>query len=461
VGVGAIGLVLVLAGALLFVALDRASGGRIAKLPVSRSMPSSRHVQVSLDYRPKDRSATTILRFPRNGVELVRSGDGRLALDAGERQILTPIAPHAPLPLRLTFDLDANRITVRAGPRLLHVTRRLALERRVWLDAGTARTDRVRITSEAPAKPAPRLFAADSVWNAPLAADTPLDPDSPQLVKTLRDMVAQNMGAGTGPWIATGDSSSPLYRVPAGQPLVRVQLHTGWWGRTLQRAFAAVPLPANAVPAKGSDAHLAVWQPSTDRFWEFFHLRKRGDTWHADYGGAIKNVSASAGYYDKRSWPGLSGKHWGASASSLPIVAGMMRIDELRAGEIQHALSVSIPVARSKVFAWPAQRTDGVSTAPNAIPEGARFRLDPKLDLAKLHLRPTTLMIARAAQRYGMIVVDQTGHAVSLGAEDPTPTGKNPYVGGNGLFGGNTPAEILAQFPWQHLELVRMRLRGG
>ena len=55
-------------------------------------------------------------------------------------------------------------------------------------------------------------------------------------------------------------------------------------------------------------------------------------------------------------------------------------IDELKAGVIPHALALNIPWAKPNVYSWPAQRTDGRSTDPNAIPEGARFRLDPTVD---------------------------------------------------------------------------------
>jgi hypothetical protein len=109
----------------------------------------------------------------------------------------------------------------------------------------------------------------------------------------------------------------------------------------------------------------------------------------------------------------------------------------------------------------PAQRTDGTNTAPDAIPEGAHFRIDPALDLSKLDLPPATRAIAEAAQRYGMIVTDQTGWAVGLFAEDPTSTGSDPYSGPNGLFDGRSPKDLLAKFPWRHLQLLRMDVRNG
>jgi hypothetical protein len=302
-----------------------------------------------------------------------------------------------------------------------------------------------------------RLFAADSVWNAALADSVALDPASDVLVKTLRDTVARNLADGWGPWIQRGETT-PLYVVPERQPTVRVTLDAGAWATSLQQAFEQVPIPPNAVPAAGPDAHMTVWQPSTDRLWEFFDARMRSDSWHASFGGAIASVSRFPGYYTKDAWPGLSQTYWGATATSLPVIAGTIMIAELRAGVIPHALALNIPWARPKVYSWPAQRTDGTSTDPNAIPEGARFRLNPALDIGKLDLPPMTRMMAKAVQRYGMIVRDQTGHAISFFAENPAQSGTDPYTGASGFFGGLTPNELTRAFPWEHLQLVKMDL---
>ena len=48
--------------------------------------------------------------------------------------------------------------------------------------------------------------------------------------------------------------------------------------------FEAVPIPSDASPAAGPDAHMTVWQPSTDHLWEFFQARKLADGWHANFG---------------------------------------------------------------------------------------------------------------------------------------------------------------------------------
>jgi hypothetical protein len=176
-------------------------------------------------------------------------------------------------------------------------------------------------TPTAPAAVAPslpRFFAPDSVWNAPLAADAPLDPNSAALTGAFRAEIASEIATRTGPWIATTEYSTPVYTVPADQPCVRVTLDQTY-GAPLKSAFASVPLPDNARPAAGTDAHLTVHQPSRDSLWEFWQLRRLSDGWHASWGGAMSGVSRSAGYYSASSWPGAD-HTWGSTATGLPVV---------------------------------------------------------------------------------------------------------------------------------------------
>ena len=299
-----------------------------------------------------------------------------------------------------------------------------------------------------------RLFAPDSFWNAPLAADAPLDPKSSGYVRRLQELLKRWPA-----YVNTTRYSTPVYTVPAGQATVRVKLDKEN-SEDLQAAFESVPIPVRARPASGSDAHMVVWQPATDTMWEFWSMRRRLDGWHARYGGRITDVSQSPGHF--RTVITDSGRYhehprWGATATSLPLLGGLMRLEELDAGRIGHALAIALPEIRVNAYSWPAQRTDGRSFHPNAIPEGARFRLDPALDLSKIEMSPMVRMIADAAQRHGLVVRDGAG-AVAFYAEDPTPTGRNPFLGGTGLFGGDYISEQLRDFPWEHLELLRMSL---
>jgi hypothetical protein len=420
---------------------------------------------------PRRHGAGTVIRFARNRVSVVQTRHGALTLRAkghhpkriaraARRQgrvivSLSAINGRAKLDVRRAGAsvrgrfVEENAVVARGVSELT-----ITIGTRGAAPAGTA------VPPPVPPPATPRLFAPDSVWNAPLPANAALDPADAVLTKTLRDTVAQNISAGWGPWISTAETS-PLYTVPANQPTVRVTLDAGAWATGLQQTFESVPIPPNAMPAAGPDAHMTVWQPSTNRLWEFFRASKQADGWHASYGGAMSDVDSSPGYFDGSSWPGLSQPVWGATATSLPVIAGTIMVDELRAGVIPHALAMNIPWAKPTTYSFPAQRTDGASTDPNAIPEGARFRLDPTLDLNTLNLPPVTDIIAVAAQRYGMIVRDQTGHALSLFAENTGTASPNPYYAPGGLFGGPDPSVILKAFPWDRLQLVKMDLRSS
>ena len=303
--------------------------------------------------------------------------------------------------------------------------------------------------------PQGRLFAPASFWNERLTATTALDPSSATLVQSLVAEVQREQAVGIGPWFVTSAGSTPVYEVRGGQPQVRVHLDpsSSRGANALRRAFASVPIPRSAAAAPGSDKHMTIWQPSSDQLWEFFGAVRRSDGWHARWGGAIRNVSKNIGYYTPAAWPGAT-RNWGATATSLPVIGGTVMLDELKRGQIDHALALNLPAPRATTFSWPAQRTDGTGP-PTALPEGARLRLDPSLDVNSLHLPKLTKLLALAAQRYGLVVRDQTHHAIGLFGEVPKPGDTRAY---QKYLKGKTPGQLLAVFPWDRLQVLQMKL---
>jgi hypothetical protein len=301
-----------------------------------------------------------------------------------------------------------------------------------------------------------RFFAPTSFWNTPTAAGAPLDPRSTRLIGALDAEVTRELELKTGPWINTTSYSVPIYTVAAKTPTVRVRPNHRLTPEALRSAWSAVPLPARSQPAAGSDRQLVVWQPSSDRLWEFWRLARGPHGWQASWGGAIRRVSSNPGVYSSAAWPGAK-PFWGASASSLSIAGGLITLEDLQRGRIDHALSLALPEVRRGFYAAPARRTDGTASSPLSLPEGAHLRLDPKLKLASLHLPPLTLMIAEAAQRYGIFIRDKTAN-VAFYAQDPPPDRKNPYAGPQGYFEGQYPSQLLASFPWSDLQLLKMKL---
>jgi hypothetical protein len=190
--------------------------------------------------------------------------------------------------------------------------------------------------------------------------------------------------------------------------------------------------------------------------------------WHAITGGKIDAASRSPGYFQDVVSPDGAVRQryfWGASATSLPLVGGLITRRDLALGRIDHALSIGLPntspassIIAADMWAFPAQRSDGKSTLPTAIPEGTRMRLDPDLDLSSLGLSPFARMLAEAVQRYGMIVHGGSA-ATAIYGEDPSPyerLGEPSFY--EAYLGPQPPRGYAEGFPWEHLQVTEMAL---
>ena len=288
-------------------------------------------------------------------------------------------------------------------------------------------------------------FSPTSVWNAPLADDAPLDTNS-QAYATELDRQVKTYH----PWMNTTSYSVPVYVVGPDQSTQHVTLDT--WGPDLQAAFDAVPVPSTAQAAAGTDEAMTVWQPSTDKMWDFWGMQEETDGWHARWGGELDNVSQDPGYFTHLGQTA----NWGATATGLPLVGGLITEADLQRGYINHALAITVVEAERAYWSWPAQRTDGGywSTGITPIPEGTRFRLPPTLDIDSLNLPPIDAMLAHAAQTYGIVIADK-GPNVTFRGEDPKTIGFNPWPA---EFQNQYPNNVLDKFPWSDLEALQTQL---
>jgi hypothetical protein len=299
--------------------------------------------------------------------------------------------------------------------------------------------------SAASAWPATNPFSPTSFWNAPLASSAPLDANSQTYVNDLVSQVKQ-----FGAWMNTTSYSVPEYVVPADQPTVTVTLET--WGPDLQAAWNAVPIPADAVAATGTDHSMSVWQPSTDKMWDFWLAQQVNGQWQARWGGEMDNVSTSPGYFTHSAQT----NNWGGTATGLALAGGLITLADLQRGYINHALALAVPQTLPNRFSWPAQRTDGKSTAATALPEGIRFRLDPTF-VCNSPGRPwLDRLLCQAMQTYGIVIRDTSG-AVTFYGQDPTATGTNPFVA---PFDGWSEGTYLSWLPWSRLEALQTQMRG-
>jgi hypothetical protein len=293
-------------------------------------------------------------------------------------------------------------------------------------------------------------FGPTSVWRQSIRS-APTAGNSAALVANLARQAASQYGGVAA--FNNGAYGETYYTVGATQGRVDVRWddcqHKGYTPPGLLGPggqFTSVPIPSDARPSTGTDHALSIYQPATDTLWAFWITVQRSDGWHACWGGRIDRASTSPGWF---------GKGFGVSATGLAPQGGTVNIKDVQAGSINHALALQVVTAASWTnLSWPAQRSDGSSTAADAIPEGTRFRLDPRVNVDALRLSPVAAMIARAAQTYGFIVTDRAG-CVSIVAEDGGPaqaaTGVNPW---KASLGGVASYAVMAGFPWASLQAL-------
>jgi hypothetical protein len=295
------------------------------------------------------------------------------------------------------------------------------------------------------------VFAPDSFWYKPILADAPLHSNSANLVRDFLRQLKKYYGHAA---INSTDYSSPIYIVGteiAAVPVRQWDCHkNGYWDEELARQWQAVPIPAYAQPANGTDSEMTIYQPSTDTMWEFWQARKVKKQWEACWGGRMLSVSKNDGI-----WP----PHYGTTATGLPFLGGQVTVDELRRGVINHVMGIALVETENwNIYSWPANRSDGwnPSNVSDRIPEGLRFRLDPSISVDALKIHPIAKIIAKAAQIYGFVVWDRSG-AIGLRAESAkrfTVLGMpDPYPA---LWNGTPSYNILMDFPWDRLQFLPM-----
>lgn len=113
----------------------------------------------------------------------------------------------------------------------------------------------------------------------------------------------------------------------------------------------------------------------------------------------------------------------GGRGSGFPIIAGLIRPEEVAAGEIRHALVFTFENNREYLHIPPAARTDGQFSGTQYPIEGMRFQLNPNLteaDFDSWGLSEYGKILARCLQQYGMYNGDNGGSmALEIQTIDP------------------------------------------
>jgi hypothetical protein len=222
--------------------------------------------------------------------------------------------------------------------------------------------------------------------------DLPLDPNSDDYVATIGNDETMHADFGSGEWEG-GPIGIPFVDVPGSQPLVDVAFYYDDESNP-----GPYPIPASAPieggPQSDGDRHVLILERDDCVLYELYDAWPQSDgSWQAG-SGAIFNLTSHA----------LRPDGWtSADAAGLPILPGLIRYEEVAAGQIRHAIRFTAPRTRD-AHIWPA-RHDASSLSGNQYPPmGQRFRLKANFDVSGFS--PEVQVILRALKEYGMILAD-------------------------------------------------------
>ena len=247
------------------------------------------------------------------------------------------------------------------------------------------------------------LLAAGSWWSTALPDSAPSNPDAAAVLRYLRtadqsdDGYLHLAGAGTRPW------GQPFYWARPGDPTYRVR-STRF---ALPPELATLRIPRGAQPAATSDGAMTVVDRQRGYLVALWHASydSGSDTWSA--GGAQISYLASNGL-DRRTGRSNEPRNGGTLRGNNPAVSAV-RYDEVRSGAIDHVLKIAVGPESSQRHVFPMVGSDGSATSSDAPPTGLRLRIKPTVDLRDLALHGAALVIARAIQKYGVYVGDNSG----------------------------------------------------
>ena len=152
----------------------------------------------------------------------------------------------------------------------------------------------------------------------------------------------------------------------------------------------------------GSDRHAIMIDRDACTLYELF------DAEYAPGGGSTAGSGASwtagsGAIFDLASNAMRPAGWTSADAAGLPIFAGLVRLDEVKAGVVDHAIRMTAQQT-DKSYVWPARHHAGAANNKNLPPMGARFRL--KAGFSTSGFRSDTKTILAAMKKYGMILAD-------------------------------------------------------
>lgn len=248
------------------------------------------------------------------------------------------------------------------------------------------------------------ILPANNIWNRNIET-MPIHGNSAAYVASIGPGTGLHPDFGSGLYEGK-PFGIPFVRVPAGQVVVDVSFTEA----PDESDAGPYPIPPDAPVENGScsdgDRHVIVVQEGTCTLYELYDARQQSDgSWRAGSGAKFYLTSND-----------LRPATWtAADAAGLPILPGLVRYEEIAAGEINHALRFTAARTRT-TYVWPARHQAGSTGSSDVPPMGQRFRLKSSVNIATFSEQ--NQVILQALKTYGMILADNGSNWYLSGAPD-------------------------------------------
>jgi uncharacterized protein YjdB len=283
--------------------------------------------------------------------------------------------------------------------------------------------------------PNQRPYSAGSPWNSPIPIDAAIDPNSAAMVATIS-------ANGTGKLRSDPEQYTyPVYFANSLTPRVPLVCSGRVWVNAANGSASSisdkqlpnVPIPPEATPSSGTDGQIIIIDSETgDEY----------DVWRFTPPNGCENVTK----YERGVFRDAVEPVYISRGAGVPYLAGLIRPWEIAQGHIDHALAFAYATNRLTRCVYPASKTDGKVDRLDVLPEGARLRLNPTLNVDTIPgLDRTGRIIARALQQYGAYVIDNSG-ANKLYAEDNVTAN----------WGTTLVATTVSPIPVEQLQVLRL-----
>lgn len=247
------------------------------------------------------------------------------------------------------------------------------------------------------------VLPPNNIWNARIDA-LPVAARSGDYIASIGATTGLHPDFGSGEWDG-GPIGIPFVVVPPHQPLVAISFEY-----SDESDPGPYPIPANPPIEGGTesdgDRHILILDSGHCRLYEIYSAYPNPDgSWNAG-SGAIYDLAFNT----------LRPDGWtSADAAGLPILPGLVRYDEVEAGQIRHAIRFTVARTRNE-YVWPARHYASSSSDPTRPAMGQRFRLKASVDISGFS--PRVQVILTAMKLYGLMLADNGSNWYISGVPD-------------------------------------------